>query len=295
MTEELDETKIPEVVEPESASLPVISQLPTKDIVRVAQEAEQRFDSIATIRNFALKVTNTDDWSDEGGKPYLFGSGAEKIAAAYGVTWKFIGEPKKEVRQHSEGDFYIYTIKGKFSAFGQSIEVYGTRSSRDKLFGLRYNETAKKKMYIPSEDVDEPNIIKSAQTNCIANGIKRLLGLRNITWAELGKIGIKPSTKVNYNKGANTTESADPGDVDKQHELRGYIISMYPGTDPESQKTRKEYLESMTKFTAKDGKEVRGIRDLEKLVGIRLNIALHNVKTEYNKIMGESDSENTQS
>ena len=52
-------------------------------------------------------------------------------------------------------------------------------------------------------EVDETNIMKAAYSNCVANGITRLLGIRNLTWEQVKLGGIDPSkaAKVKYASG----------------------------------------------------------------------------------------------
>jgi hypothetical protein len=41
------------------------------NLLRVAEMAERRIDAVIKIKQMALKVTNANDWNDQGGKPYL--------------------------------------------------------------------------------------------------------------------------------------------------------------------------------------------------------------------------------
>ena len=52
------------------------------------------------------------------------------------------------------------------------------------------------------------DVKKSAYTNCIANGVSRLLGIRNMTWPELAEAGIlkENAGKVDYKKGGKAQE-----------------------------------------------------------------------------------------
>jgi len=177
--------------------------LPTKSIIEVAQEAERRIDAIIKIKQIALKVTNSGDWTDQQGKPYLQGSGAEKVANLFNISWR-IDEPRIEFED--DGHF-TYTYKGDFSLAGRSIQVDGSRSSKDPFF-KKYNydkdEQGKTiKTEKPLSAIDKRDVKMAAMTNLLGNGVTRILGIRNLTWDDLLKYaGIKQSevAGVHYGK-----------------------------------------------------------------------------------------------
>src|SRR4030042_4472553 len=161
--------------------------LPTKSILEVAQEAERRIDAIIKIKQIALKVTNAGDWTDQQGKPYLQGSGAEKVANLFRISWR-IDEPRIEFED--DGHF-TYTYKGDFSLAGRSIQVDGSRSSKDPFF-MKYNyskdEAGKTiKTEKPISAIDKRDVKMAAMTNLLGNGVSRILGIRNLTWDEIGR------------------------------------------------------------------------------------------------------------
>jgi len=169
---------------------------------------ERRSNILKVVRSLALKNTNPADWIDQQGKPYLASSGAEKVAAELGVSWREIRGVKTE-KKDAKGEYYAYEFKGVFSFMNRSIEAVGTCNSRDQFFQY-FNEyqkdengnSIKVRKVKPIEDIDEDNIKKASYTNCLVNGITRILGLRNLTWAELEKHGIRmaASQKVEYGK-----------------------------------------------------------------------------------------------
>jgi hypothetical protein len=156
-------------------------------VIDLARQAEARIEAIKKIKQMALAVTNADDWVDENGKPYLQASGA----------WR-IDEP---VVEDEPSGHYTYTFKGYFSLAGRDIEVQGSRSSKDPFFkkydwkpvldaegkrtydpeGKQINEKVDK----PIGDIDRRDVKMAALTNLIGNGITRILGIRNLTWADL--------------------------------------------------------------------------------------------------------------
>jgi hypothetical protein len=177
------------------ASLPALAG---DQLLAVAEAAEKRIDAVNRIKGLALRVTNYQDWTDQGGKPYLQVSGSEKVARLFGISWR-LNEPVRE--EHDDGH-YSYTIKGYFSMGAAEIEVVGTRSSKDPFFSRNGK--------VPVTEIDRNDVKKGAMTNCIGNGITRLLGIRNLTWDEVRSGGVNQSkvSKVEYKKKSAEASSA---------------------------------------------------------------------------------------
>ena len=198
-------------------ALPAIAD---ENIVAIAAHAEERLEALDKIKKVALKITNANDWVDENGKPYLQGSGAEKVARIFGVSWR-IFEPTEE---DLGGGYYIITYKGEFAVGGAIISAIGTRSSKDPFF-KKYKYVGqgenKERIELPASEIDKGDVKKAAYTNLLANGITRLLGIRNLTYEDLEKYaGIKQDrvTKVEYKKGgkAPVTQGKAPPSPDKE-------------------------------------------------------------------------------
>jgi len=176
----------------DSSLVPVASEA----LVELAAQAERRVEAINKIKQYSLRLTQPGDWVDQNGRPYLQVSGAEKIARLFGISWR-IDEP---IREELEGGHYIYTYKGYFSLAGAEIEAIGSRSSKDPFF-KRYIYVNGERKELPPSEIDPGDVKKAAYTNCIGNGITRLLGLRNISYEDLEKVaGIKREqiTQIEY-------------------------------------------------------------------------------------------------
>lgn len=173
-------------------------------LIAMADQAEKRIDAIIKVKQVALKVTNARDWTDQNGNPYLQVSGSEKIANLFNISWR-IEVPNYE--EEPDGNFG-YSIKGIFSLGARTIEVEGTRSSKDPFFN-RYeykkdaNGKEEKTVKHPST-IDKGDVKKAALTNLYGNGITRILGIRNLTWDDLYKYaGITKemvTNKISYNQ-----------------------------------------------------------------------------------------------
>ena len=190
----------------DSSLVPVASEA----LVELAAQAERRVEAINKIKAYSLRLTQPSDWVDQNGRPYLQVSGAEKIARLFGISWR-IDEP---IREELEGGHYIYTYKGYFSLAGAEIEAIGSRSSKDPFF-KRYVYVNGQRKELPPSEIDPGDVKKAAYTNCIGNGITRLLGLRNISYDDLEKVaGIKREqiTRIEY-RNKSKQEDATPTEI----------------------------------------------------------------------------------
>lgn len=171
-------------------------------LVSLAEQAEKRVDALNKIKRAALKATNPRDWTDQNGNPYLQVSGSEKVGRVFGMSWR-IEEPKYETE---EGGHFSFTYKGEFSLAGATIEVIGTRSSKDPFF-KKYKGKGDDRVELPPSEIDKTDVKKAALTNLFGNGITRMLGLRNLTWDDLKEFaGITRDQvgRVDYKKNGRT-------------------------------------------------------------------------------------------
>lgn len=151
------------------------------NIMYLAEKADKMITAMNKIMSAALKITSEHDWTLIGGKPYLQESGATKVARLFGISWQ-IGSPKIEC--DTEG-YKTFTYKGRFEMRGQFIECEGSRSMKDDFFGGKPD--ARKS----ADEISERNVRQAAYTNCINNGIKRIIpGLRGIDVRALEEAGI---------------------------------------------------------------------------------------------------------
>ena len=179
----------------------LLTVISTDSLINIANKAEARIEAVKKIKGLSLRVTNYQDWVDQNGKPYLQTSGGEKIARLFGISWTV-----EESRTQQDGDegHYMVTYKGIFTLGNASIECIGTRSSKDGFF-KKYKEGKEQ----PAGTIDIGDVVKSAYTNLIGNGITRLLGIRNLTYDDLAESGIDVSkiTKVEYKSKVKTPQS----------------------------------------------------------------------------------------
>ena len=211
----------------------VLPAIADNTLIAVAEQAEKRVEAMQKIKRMALKLTNPHDWVDENGKPYLQASGGEKVARLFGISWR-ISEP---VKDSIEGGHFTYTYHGEFSLAGASIEAIGTRSSKDgffKKYEWKGEGDKRTRTELPVSEIDPGDVKKSAYTNLLANGITRLLGIRNLTYEDLRefagitkeqigaveyKKGGKPSSAQGKREPINGTELATEAQVKAIHAI----------------------------------------------------------------------------
>lgn len=179
----------------------------TDNILYLAQRAEQYIDAMNRIMDAALKITNELDWVLIGGKPYLQESGATKVARLFGISIQLIGKPVIECDPQG---YKTYTYKARFMLKDQFVEAEGSRSMKDEFFagkGCKKNP----------DEIDERDVKMAAYTNCINNGIKRLIpNLRNIDVDTLERAGLDVGKLKGYtfktgSKGGNSGKAEESG------------------------------------------------------------------------------------
>ena len=177
----------------------------TDNILYLAERADRYIDAMNKIMDAALKITNELDWCLIGGKPYLQESGATKVARLFGISIQLVGQPIVEV--DAQG-YKTFTYKARFMLKDQFVECEGSRSASDEFFA------GKGKTKKPDE-VDDRDVKMAAYTNCINNGIKRLIpNLRNIDIATLERAGLDVNKISGYtfktgSKGGNSGKAED--------------------------------------------------------------------------------------
>jgi len=191
----------------------------TDDILAMA---EKRMATLQKVINLALKITNSNDWTNLNGKPYLNGSGTQKVARLFGVCWTGL-QTKKNISTDETGQFYFYETSGIFYLKGKDdiIEATGTCSVKDLFFSRANGQTK------PNSEIDETNILKSSITNCISNGITSLLGLKGLTWEQVEAAGIKKD------KTASVTYTQNDSVISEAQRKRLFAIAKEGGYQKE--------------------------------------------------------------
>ena len=177
------------------------------NILYMAEQADKYITAMNKIMAAALKITTELDWVLIGGQPYLQESGATKVARLFGISWQKNENP--QISADSQG-YKTFTYSMRFFLGGQFIDAEGSRSMRDEFFSGR--GCTKK-----PDEIDDRDVRLSAYTNCINNGIKRLIpGLRGIDVKTLEAAGfdvaqIRGYTFKDGSKGGASKKADDSG------------------------------------------------------------------------------------
>ena len=180
----------------------------TDNILYLAERAEQYISAMNRIMDAALRITNELDWVLIGGKPYLQESGATKVARLFGISIQLIGKPV--VESDFQG-YKTYTYKARFMLKDQFVECEGSRSMKEDFFAGKGDKMKK------PDEIDERDVKMAAYTNCINNGIKRLIpNLRNIDVDTLERAGLDVGKLKGYtfksgSKGGNSGKAEESG------------------------------------------------------------------------------------
>lgn len=186
----------------------------TDNIIYLAEKADKYIEAMNRIMDAALKITSELDWVLIGGKPYLQESGSTKVARLFGISIQLIGKPT--VEYDPEG-YKTYTYKARFYLKDQFIECEGSRSMREDFFSKAGKDKPRKK----PDEIDERDVKMAAYTNCLNNGIKRLIpNLRNIDVATLERAGLDVSRISGY-----VFKEGSKGGAAKTAEASGIVCS----------------------------------------------------------------------
>ena len=120
------------------------------DLVNFANQLEVMEKAYTKIKEAAIKRTNENDWCSLGGKPYCQGTGWEKQARFFNVTWKII----ETTTTHDADGHYTITMKGLFcwAVTNAEIEIIGTKSTKNKFY-KRYETVDKEKVELPASEI----------------------------------------------------------------------------------------------------------------------------------------------
>jgi len=244
------------------------------DYNHLIREAEKRVEFQKKILPIALKVTNYKDWTNQNGNPWLGESGAEKIRNLFGISVTNLSCHKDKL-EGQEGYKYTYTADFIFAQC--TIPGVGTCTSKDKFFAYA-NEQWK-----PPEEVDEGYIQKAAYANMMVNGITRILGLRNLTWADLANAGIDKNNiaSITYSPpkdGKSKTKPVLSKDALNKRTLIGRALIVL--SDNDTQLAEQQLID----LTKSDDGKFKGINKVENMTSEKqINFILNKVKDLFKK------------
>lgn len=179
--------------EPEQTTALIYNEDNLKHLENVADGIERFVSAQIKIQNVILRLAKPGDWVIFGDTACISGAGTERIAAALGISfidWK----DKKEISKDEKGELYIWWHTCMVVFGNRKIEVAGRFGSRNKLLGKKDGK------WRPLSEIDESDIKMASRRNAMKEGVRVILGLRNIPIEELRKAGVvlSQSTHVEY-------------------------------------------------------------------------------------------------
>ncbi|HCS46810.1 MAG TPA: hypothetical protein DIW61_00560 [Candidatus Aminicenantes bacterium] len=137
-------------------------------------------ESIQQFEKFKKAALTDKDYSIFGENLYIEKPGWTKLRLATVTSFQIIGDPRKEIGQDSEGTYYTWIARGRATAInGVFVEMDGACSSRDEFFSMANGQRR------PSAEIDEKDIIATAETNCFNRCMSFLYGFGELSGEEL--------------------------------------------------------------------------------------------------------------
>jgi len=268
-------------IESQEIQLPAICKMTPADVEAAITTAEKHVTVLDRIRKTAIKLTNVNDWINEGNRPYLMLTGAQKICGAFGLKTKDV-ECEEADYEDDKGQYKSFTFSGIGVWNTTELSEVGTCNTRDKFFGVR------DKRFLPLSEVNINNIKKKAHSNFLGRLIKGILGL-SFTWEEVEKysegiITRKTVTGVDRTKGKGQYNIPDSPELTKEKNIcRSMLVKIF-GKDKEGIESIQDFLRKSTEFTAKDGKKIKGKDNFNNISEKQLKCLKPKIQKMYNEI-----------
>ena len=251
------------------------------DVDRLLVSAEKMSRNLEKLKKYALTLTKPKDWCLFGETLHMTVQAAEDVAAKVGISWPSVDGNgsdliKKEKITIANGHYaYIYTAE--FWWFGRRITAQGKAASNKPFFSTRGGQA------LPADEVDEPNVMQSAYSNLIINGVRRVTGLHNVDLEDLkGHINTDLIPRVNF-KEEFKQAPLDQGGKDQLTNLN-LLLSRLVGDEVAK---KQDWLQKETSFTVKSGKDkgktIPGKKSLKDLTPKQIPFVYRSCKAQFTK------------
>jgi len=223
---------IPTAPEPEMFAMDNVDM-----VVQIADRIEKYAAAMDTILRTIVKrayvgdiVVHRDSKKPDDDQRANFGAAAaERIAAFVGIQEKNWKGPVKE--WSDDHKHYTYLYEADFGFGNRWIHSIGKAGTRDKFFGKS------KEGWKPLAEVQEDHIRTAAFRACRKEGVRQILGLRNIPVGKLQEMGFDVSriTSVDFESGSrkldtSTAEKTESGTLKKKILVKS--LEMKTGVTP---------------------------------------------------------------
>jgi len=225
-----------------------------------AAQLQGRAELMRNILPHLVKCCNARNIKDLDGNPYVDSDACERIANIVGIS---LGSPKIEKYWEDDGDgkrVFCVDVIGEAQAFGRTVTEIGGCTSEDLFYHKRVGDEYVQRLPMSKLRLE---VTKKAMANWQGRAIRTVLGLKELTWEELEKVGFKQSesTSVKYRK-----ESEQDSDrKDKAEECRGKIAAKLMADCGNNKEAAQMLLKSLTTFEKSDGSTFDGYTSTKKL------------------------------
>jgi hypothetical protein len=282
-------TESKELVETDSELVSTVNDADYEGYLTEIETAAKYRDRVLQV---VAALTLPSDWVDMDGKPYLQGTGAERLRQKFGLT---LSSPtvKREIREDSHGPYYRYryecVVSGPHAA---PMTAVGLCSARDKFFAWRNNA------WLPVDEVNENHIEMKAMNNMLVNAVTRALGLRGLSWEILQKAGIKKREVSSVEYKGKTEEKGSDGRGEmtaEKAEARQMILDICAAYEAQGQK--KDPFEMCVQYGTwknKEGKTILGKRTVQEMSNRAVSVMLDRIRKDYDLLChpeGDSPAE----
>ena len=209
---------------------------------RFVEESAKQVELRSKLLAIALKALKAHDIQNFDGKPYIEGEGAERIMAV--VRGFKVSEPKFIIEQI--GNHYFVECQLPVEFMGATTVSLGDCSTADPFFTGKDGKSGQYARHLARTGSDAMacrlilgDAKKKAMMNATSRAVTELLGLKGLSWDDLGKLGFSQAgaqaagaVKVEFKKGSQggatgtyTVAQAADAPVGAQFDLKGPLLS----------------------------------------------------------------------
>jgi len=224
------------------------------------RESAARAEMMGKLIPTLVKACHQRNILDMGGNPYIDNDGCQKIARTVGISF---GKPDVESYWDEDEGVKVWVVEvcGEATVMGQTIYEVGGCTSQDKFLSSRRMGMMQLKIEVK----------KKAIANWQGRCVRTLLGMKELTWAELEAQGFSADAagKVEYKTGrdsnSKTNQKKDTEAEENLKEVKVKIGNQLIADCGNDKNLAAKLLESLTAFEGKDGDMVKGKTSVTRL------------------------------